>query len=77
LRFEAHTVKGELVPAGVPWPPPRRVPLTRQEIELKWRAIRAHSSHLAGATQPSMIHEREYLEAFVKSEEIFWPAEGK
>jgi len=67
--LQAHTVKGVTVPGGVSWPPPRRVPLTREQADKKLLAIRAHSSHL---TQPSMLAEREYLESFVKSEEVFW-----
>jgi LmbE family N-acetylglucosaminyl deacetylase len=55
-----------------PWPPTKRVPLTREQAELKLRAIRAHSSHLTGAEDPAMREERTYLESFVKSEEVFW-----
>ena len=65
-------LKGERISLGVPWPPPVRVPLTKEESALKLHAIRAHSTHLAGATDPAMIEERAYLESFVKSEEVFW-----
>jgi LmbE family N-acetylglucosaminyl deacetylase len=75
--FAAHKVKGRTIPLGVVWPPPRRVPLTREQAELKLRAIRAHSSHLAGATDPGMIEERAYLESFVKAEEVFWITHGE
>lgn len=68
----AHTVKGQTIPIGIAWPPTRRVPLTRQQADLKLRAIRAHSTHLVGATDPKMVEERTYLESFVKSEEVFW-----
>ncbi len=70
-RFARHRVGGQWVPPGVPWPPPRRVPLRPAEIAAKRQAIAAHGSHLAGATNLRM---REYLESFLKSEEIFWPA---
>ncbi len=70
--FAAHTVKGQAIPVGLPWPPTLRVPLTREQADLKLRAIKAHSSHLAETTDPTMIIERDYLESFVKSEEVFW-----
>jgi len=41
--------------------------------EAKLSAIRAHSTHLADQTEGTMAAEREYLESFVKSEEVFWP----
>jgi LmbE family N-acetylglucosaminyl deacetylase len=71
-RFEAHPVKGEQVPRGVPWPPSRRVDLSPEEVRLKHAAIRAHMTHLAGATEGPLAHEKGYLESFVKSEEVFW-----
>ena len=70
--FAAHAVKGRTIPIGIAWPPTKRVPLTRQQADLKLRAIRAHSTHLVGATDPTMVEERSYLESFVKSEEVFW-----
>jgi LmbE family N-acetylglucosaminyl deacetylase len=73
-RFEPHPVKGERVPRGVPWPPSRRVDLSPEDIRLKHAAIRAHSTHLAEATEGPLAHEKEYLESFVKSEEVFWSA---
>ncbi len=73
--FDAHAVKGEPVPLGVPWPPPRRVPLSMEERRVKLEAIRAHATHLGAATEGPLAHERAYLESFVKSEEVFWPAE--
>jgi LmbE family N-acetylglucosaminyl deacetylase len=73
-RLEAHPVKGERIPLGVPWPPPHRVPLSPEEARFKLAAIRAHTTHLAGAVQGPLVQEREYLESFVKSEEVFWPA---
>ncbi len=62
-------------PVGLPWPPPLRVPLNRELVEIKRQAIRAHSSHLAGAADPDMAAERRYLESFIKCEEVFWPVE--
>jgi LmbE family N-acetylglucosaminyl deacetylase len=76
-RFDAHLVKGEQVPLGVPWPPPRRIALSAQERRAKLDAIGAHATHLAGALEGSLAQERAYLESFVKSEEVFWPAERR
>jgi LmbE family N-acetylglucosaminyl deacetylase len=73
-RLEAHPVKGERVPLGVSWPPPRRVSLSEEEARFKLSAIQAHSTHLAGATAGPLAEEKRYLESFVKSEEVFWPA---
>jgi LmbE family N-acetylglucosaminyl deacetylase len=76
-RFDAHSVKGEQIPLGVPWPPPRRIALSAEESRVKLAAIRAHATHLATATEGPLAHERAYLESFVKSEEVFWPAERR
>jgi len=73
-RLEEHLVKGERIPSGVSWPPPRRVPLSPEETRFKLAAIRAHATHLADAPPGPLRQERDYLESFVKSEEIFWPA---
>lgn len=62
--FEQHEVDGTKYPVGAHWPPPIRVPLTRSECALKLQAIAAHASQCA--------IDREYLESFVKSEEVFW-----
>jgi len=70
-------VKGEQIPLGVPWPPPRRIALSAEESRVKLAAIRAHATHLATATEGPLAHERSYLESFVKSEEVFWPAERR
>jgi len=75
--FEAHDVKGERIPLGVPWPPSRRVPLSPDDIRVKLAAIRAHSTHLEGAAEGPLAHEKKYLESFVKSEEVFWPADAR
>ena len=63
-RFEQHTIDGVMYPIGAVWPPPIRVPLTSSEYELKLRTIAAHASQFAV--------DRQYLESFVKSEEVFW-----
>jgi LmbE family N-acetylglucosaminyl deacetylase len=73
-RFDAHSMKGEQIPLGVPWPPPRRVALSPEDCRLKRDAIRAHATHLTAVTEGPLAHERAYLESFVKSEEVFWPA---
>lgn len=75
--LEVHDVKGRPSPAGVPWPPPHRVTLTREEAESKRRAIAAHATHLAGVTDRVLVEEREYLESFIKSEEVYWPFPAK
>jgi LmbE family N-acetylglucosaminyl deacetylase len=63
-RFEQHAIDGVVYPIGAGWPPPVRVALTTSEYELKLRTIAAHASQLAV--------DRDYLESFVKSEEVFW-----
>jgi len=75
--LEAHDVKGQRIPLGVPWPPDRRVPLSPEEAAKKLEAIRAHATHLSAATQPAAVEEREYLESFAKAEEVFWSAPSK
>lgn len=67
LPFESRKVDGVVVPRGLPWPPPRRVPLTRAQAERKLRAIQAHNIPVVGMPE----HQSE-MESFVKSEEVFW-----
>jgi LmbE family N-acetylglucosaminyl deacetylase len=74
--FEAHEVKGERIPGGIPWPPGRRVALSVEDARYKLAAIRAHATHLEGATEGPLAREKAYLESFVKSEEIFWTLDG-
>jgi LmbE family N-acetylglucosaminyl deacetylase len=62
--FEPHAVDGTTYPMGVSWPPPVRVPLTAAQCAVKLQAIAAHASQYAV--------DRDYLEAFVKAEELFW-----
>lgn len=62
--FEPHEVDGTTFPMGVRWPAPVRVPLTAAQCAVKMRAIAAHASQCAV--------DREYLESFVKAEELFW-----
>lgn len=64
LPFEAHEYKGERIPRYVPWPPPVRMPITEAEAMRKLKAIRAYRSQVAT--------DKEYLESFIKNEEIFW-----
>jgi LmbE family N-acetylglucosaminyl deacetylase len=73
LPFAAHQFKGMQIPQDLPWPPPRRVPLTPRQAQEKLEAIRAHLSRENAASRKLMPGERESLESFVKSEEIFWP----
>jgi LmbE family N-acetylglucosaminyl deacetylase len=62
--FEQHEVEGITYPIGARWPPPVRATLTASECAVKLQAIRAHASQCAV--------DGEYLESFVKSEEVFW-----
>jgi LmbE family N-acetylglucosaminyl deacetylase len=63
-QFEGHSVAGSNYPKDVPWPPPVRVALTADQAAVKQRAIAAHRSQ--------WTIDRQYLESFVKSEEVFW-----
>ena len=65
--FESRKIDGEVVPRGLPWPPPRRVPLTREQAETKLKSIQAHNIPVVGMPE----HQSE-MESFVKSEEVFW-----
>lgn len=73
LPFAVHQFKGMQIPQNLPWPPPRRVPLTPKQAHEKLDAIRAHLSRENAASKKLMPDERASLEAFVKCEEIFWP----
>jgi LmbE family N-acetylglucosaminyl deacetylase len=65
--FESRKVDGEVVPRGLPWPPPRRVPLTPEQARRKLKSIQAHNISVVGMPD----HQTE-MESFVKSEEVFW-----
>lgn len=65
--FESRKVDGEVVPRGLPWPPPRRVPLTLEQAQRKLKSIQAHNIPVVGMPE----HQAE-MESFVKSEEVFW-----
>ena len=65
--FESRKVDGEVAPRGLPWPPPRRVPLTPEQADLKLKSIQAHNIAVVGMPD----HQKE-MESFVKSEEVFW-----
>lgn len=75
LPFATHQFKGEQIPQGLPWPPPRRVPLTPEQAHKKLEAIHAHLSRENAASKRLMPDERSLLESFVKSEEVFWQGE--
>ncbi len=62
--FGAFDIGGRRSPAGVPWPPPDRRPMSCEESETKLRAIRAYALEMKLAGR--------YIESFVKSEEVFW-----
>lgn len=65
--FESRKVDGEVAPRGLPWPPPKRVPLTPEQARRKLKSIQAHNIAVVG--MPG--HQKE-MESFVKSEEVFW-----
>ena len=65
--FESRKVDGEVVPRGLPWPPPHRVPLTPEQAGQKLKSIQAHNIPVVGMPE----HQSE-MESFVKSEEVFW-----
>ena len=65
--FESRKVNGEVAPRSLPWPPPRRVPLTPEQATRKLKSIQAHNIPVAGMPE----HQSE-MESFVKSEEVFW-----
>ena len=65
--FESRKVDGEVAPRALPWPPPRRVPLTPEQAERKLKSIQAHNIPVVGMPE----HQSE-MESFVKSEEVFW-----
>jgi LmbE family N-acetylglucosaminyl deacetylase len=67
LPFESRKVDGEVAPRGLPWPPPRRVPLTLEQAQRKLKSIQAHNIPVVGMPE----HQSE-MESFVKSEEVFW-----
>ena len=64
--FETKTIDGVVYPAGVPWPPPIRLPITPAQQDVKRRALMKHASQ--------WVLDHEYLGAFVKTEEVFWRA---
>jgi len=65
--FESRKVDGEVAPRALPWPPPRRVPLTPEQAARKLKSIQAHNIPVVGMPE----HQSE-MESFVKSEEVFW-----
>jgi LmbE family N-acetylglucosaminyl deacetylase len=67
LPFESRKVDGEEAPRGLPWPPPKRVPLSWGQAQRKLKSIQAHNISVVGMPE----HQSE-MESFVKSEEVFW-----
>jgi LmbE family N-acetylglucosaminyl deacetylase len=76
-RFEAHDVKGQQSPRGVPWPPTRRVLLPPEVVQLKLRAIQASMIPMAEGGQRRFAFRRQYFESFAKVEEVFWAVDTK
>ncbi|OCT15962.1 hypothetical protein A8709_10095 [Paenibacillus pectinilyticus] len=62
--FEAHWADGHRIPMHVSWPPPIRRPLSMGQAYCKWQAMLAYRSQIAV--------EPEFLQSFIKCEEIFW-----
>ena len=67
--FEFHEEDGKPVPSGLAWPPNDRRPMTREEAALKLAAIQSYTLEMELA--------KDYIESFVKSEEIFWLPEAE
>ena len=65
--FESRKVNGEAAPRDLPWPPPKRVPLTLEQAQRKLKSIQVHNIPVVGMPE----HQGE-MESFVKSEEVFW-----
>jgi LmbE family N-acetylglucosaminyl deacetylase len=65
--FEMRKINGEVAPRRLPWPPPKRVPLTLEQAQRKLKSIQAHNIPVLGMPE----HQAE-MESFVKSEEVFW-----
>jgi LmbE family N-acetylglucosaminyl deacetylase len=63
--YETKEIDGVVYPKGVAWPPPIRTPITPQEAEAKRHALKKHASQWQ--------LDGEYLQTFVKTEEVFWP----
>jgi LmbE family N-acetylglucosaminyl deacetylase len=76
-RFEAHDVKGQQSPRGVPWPPTRRVPLPPEVVQLKLSAIQASMIPMAEGGQRRFEFRREYFKSFAKIEEVFWAVDTR
>ncbi|NOU73106.1 hypothetical protein GC098_17055 [Paenibacillus sp. LMG 31458] len=62
--FQAHEFEGKRIPLYLPWPPPVRQPLNLAQAYCKWRALLAYRSQIAV--------DSEFLQSFIKCEEIFW-----
>jgi LmbE family N-acetylglucosaminyl deacetylase len=65
--FESHIVNGTQVPGGLAWPPPVRQPMTHSQAIAKLQVLRVYTAAIV-----ELPEEQAYIEAFVKSEEIFW-----
>ena len=65
--FETHMVNGTQVPGGVAWPPPVRLPMTHNQALAKLKVLQVYTAPMG-----ELPEEKAYIEAFVKSEEIFW-----
>ncbi|MDR6554347.1 PIG-L family deacetylase [Paenibacillus qinlingensis] len=64
LPFEAHLAEGQRYPMHVAWPPPIRRSMTQGQSYCKWQALLAYRSQIPV--------EPEFLQSFIKCEEIFW-----
>lgn len=63
--FQAHSKNGQQIPEKLSWPPQYRVPLTADQAHKKLEMINQFDAEILTAA--------EYMRAFIKSEEVFWP----
>lgn len=63
-QYQQHEVNGQQVPVGINWPPHIRVPLTTQQARKKLKMINQFEAEIDLS--------KDYMQAFAKSEEIFW-----
>jgi len=66
LPFETHMVNGTQVPGRIAWPPSVRLPMTHDQALAKLKILQVYTDPM------ELPEEKAYIEAFVKSEEIFW-----
>lgn len=63
--FQSHKKDDQQIPEKLSWPPQYRVPLTPVQAHKKLEMINQFDAEILTAA--------EYMRAFIKNEEIFWP----